>query len=45
MLQTGLFGHLSQVELDSKLALDLGQEHVGLRTMAIDAEDAGQRTY
>ncbi|GCB28327.1 hypothetical protein AAWM_11212 [Aspergillus awamori] len=41
MLQTGLLGQFSQVELDPDPDPDLSQEHVGLRAMGIDAEDAG----
>lgn len=31
---------LSHVGLDSELSIDLGQEHIGLWAMVIDAEDA-----
>ncbi|KAL3255787.1 hypothetical protein ABHI18_008044 [Aspergillus niger] len=41
MLQTGSLGQFSQVELDPDPDPDLSQEHVGLRAMGIDAEDAG----
>ncbi|TPR01014.1 Transmembrane amino acid transporter family protein [Aspergillus niger] len=40
LLQTGLLGQFSQVELDPEEP-DPGQEHVGLRAMGIGAEDAG----
>ncbi|PYH38144.1 uncharacterized protein BO87DRAFT_412788 [Aspergillus neoniger CBS 115656] len=41
MLQTGLLGQFSRVELDPDPDLDPSQEHVGLRAMGIGAEDAG----
>ncbi|KAI2919555.1 hypothetical protein CBS147371_3544 [Aspergillus niger] len=41
MLQTGLLGQFSQVELGPDPDPDLGQEHVGLRAMGIGAEDTG----
>lgn len=35
-----LLGHFSQVELDSETGPDPSHEHVGLRVMGIDADDA-----
>ena len=43
MLQIGLLGQFSQVDLDpdpEQAVLDPSQEHVGLRAMGMDAGDA-----
>lgn len=43
MLQTGFLGQFSQVKFnpDPEADPDQSQEHVGLRTMEINTEDAG----